>query len=122
MVSLKKYIPGYVTATTVISLGGFLNGFDTGSIGAVTEMEQFKSTIGDLSPILRGFTVSLIMLTGAFPSFFAGQLADKFGRLQIVMAGALLFVLGVLHCRVVRIICLCSLWDEACVDLDRDCG
>lgn len=57
-------------------------------------MEQFKSTIGDLSPLLRGFTVSLIMLTGAFPAFSAGQLADKFGRLQAVMSGALLFVIG----------------------------
>ncbi len=43
---------------------------------------------------MRGFTVSLIMLAGAFPAFFAGQLADRFGRLRITMAGALLFVVG----------------------------
>lgn len=68
--------------------------YDTGSIGAVTEMPYFEKTIGGLSPFLRGFTVSLIMLTGAVPSFFAGQLADRFGRLTIVSAGALVFVLG----------------------------
>ncbi|KAF2183656.1 general substrate transporter [Zopfia rhizophila CBS 207.26] len=68
--------------------------FDTGSIGAITEMKSFLETIGHLRPIMRGFTVSLIMLTGAFPSFFAGQLADRFGRLAIVMAGAIVFAVG----------------------------
>ncbi|KAH0360679.1 general substrate transporter, partial [Aureobasidium melanogenum] len=86
--------PGYVLSAVAISLGGFLNGYDTGSIGAVTEMAYFTSVIGELSPFLRGFTVSLIMLTGAFPSFFAGQLADRFGRLAIVAAGALVFTIG----------------------------
>ncbi|KAI4742699.1 general substrate transporter [Aureobasidium sp. EXF-12298] len=86
--------PGYVLSAVAISLGGFLNGYDTGSIGAVTEMPFFATSIGELTPFLRGFTVSLIMLTGAFPSFFAGQLADRFGRLAIVAAGALVFAIG----------------------------
>jgi MFS family permease len=68
--------------------------YDTGSIGAVTEMPFFATSIGELTPFLRGFTVSLIMLAGAFPSFFAGQLADRFGRLAIVAAGALVFAIG----------------------------
>lgn len=57
-------------------------------------MPSFTSTIGPLTPFLRGFTVSLIMLAGAVPSFFAGQLADRFGHLPVVAAGALVFVLG----------------------------
>ncbi|ORY16433.1 general substrate transporter [Clohesyomyces aquaticus] len=93
---LKKFTkpPGYVVASALVSLGGILNGFDTGSIGAITEMKSFLETIGHLTPLMRGFTVSLILLTGAFPSFFAGQLADRFGRLAIVMAGALIFTVG----------------------------
>lgn len=71
-----------------------LSSYDTGSIGAVTEMPFFTTSIGELSPFLRGFTVSLIMLTGAFPSFFAGQLADRFGGLVIVAVGALVFAIG----------------------------
>ncbi|KAI4719317.1 general substrate transporter [Aureobasidium sp. EXF-10727] len=86
--------PGYVLSAIAISLGGFLNGYDTGSVGAVTEMPYFATSIGELTPFLRGFTVSLIMLTGAFPSFFAGQLADRFGRLAIVAVGALVFAIG----------------------------
>ncbi|KAF2843780.1 general substrate transporter [Patellaria atrata CBS 101060] len=86
--------PGYVTASVVISIGGFLNGFDTGSIGPVTEMPHYLSLFGPLTPQMRGFTVSLIMLAGALPSVFAGQLADRFGRLHVVLMGALVFTLG----------------------------
>lgn len=68
--------------------------YDTGSIGAITLMPYFEKDIGPLSPIMRGFTVSLIMLAGAVPSFFAGQLADRFGRLSVVCAGSTVFLVG----------------------------
>lgn len=57
-------------------------------------MPYFEKTFGVLSPFMRGFTVSLIMLTGAAPAFLAGRLADRFGRNKVVMAGALIFALG----------------------------
>jgi MFS family permease len=48
---------------------------------------------------MRGFTVSLIMLCGAIPAMVAGQLADRFGRLRIIIAGAILCTIGcVLEC------------------------
>ncbi|MCJ1418776.1 hypothetical protein MMC32_005127 [Xylographa parallela] len=87
---------GYTLAASIISIGGLLNGYDTGCIGAVTTMPYFEMTFGVLSPTIRGFTVSLIMLMGAVPSFFSGQLADRFGHLRIVMVGALVFALGVI--------------------------
>ncbi|KAF7899004.1 uncharacterized protein EAF01_008217 [Botrytis porri] len=68
---------GYTIFASLISRSGFLNGYDTGSIGAITSMPSFTSKIGDLSPLLRGFTVSLIMMTGAMPSIFGGKLAEK---------------------------------------------
>ena len=86
---------GYTTASVLLSTGGLLNGLDTGSIGAVTSMHQFADSFGVLTPTMRGFTVSLIMLTGALPSFFTGQLADKFGRLSVSFIGALSFLVGV---------------------------
>ncbi|KAH0436169.1 hypothetical protein CcaCcLH18_04459 [Colletotrichum camelliae] len=91
-----KRIPKYVLASVAISLGGLANGLDTGSIGAITAMSQFKESIGNLSPFLVGFTVSLIMLTGAVPSVLTGYLADRFGRLKLNVAGAILFGIGVL--------------------------
>lgn len=87
-------IPKYIIASIATSLGGFLNGYDTGAIGGITAMPQFISTVGQLTPTIHGFTVSLIMLTGGIPSVFAGHLADRFGRLKVVMLGAVLFVLG----------------------------
>lgn len=89
-----KLAPNYVLASVTVSLGGLLNGYDTGSIGAVTTMSRFTQSIGPLSPSLLGFTVSLIMLTGAVPSVFAGQLADRFGRIKIILAGAVLLGIG----------------------------
>ncbi|KAF4553257.1 Sugar (and other) transporter-like protein 20 [Elsinoe fawcettii] len=86
--------PGYVIATCLISVAGWLNGYDTGSVGAVTEMPFFRQTFGHLTPFMHGLTVSMIMLTGAIPCFYAGQLADYLGRLRTIMIGALLFVGG----------------------------
>jgi MFS family permease len=57
-------------------------------------MPTFLYTFGHLSPTMRGFTVSTIMLAGALPSVFAGQLADRLGRLRVVIAGAIIFTIG----------------------------
>ncbi|KAK6202238.1 hypothetical protein LQW54_008951 [Pestalotiopsis sp. IQ-011] len=91
---MGKVIPKYVLASVAVSLGGLINGYDTGSVGAVMEMDQFTKTMGHLSPFLVGFSVSLIMLTGAVPSVFGGQLADSLGRLKVITLGAVLFGVG----------------------------
>lgn len=57
-------------------------------------MPQFEDDFGILSPALRGFIVSFLLLMGAVPAFVAGQLADRFGQLPVVMAGALVFTIG----------------------------
>jgi MFS family permease len=62
-------------------------------------MPSYTGTFGHLSPTMRGFTVSLIMLCGAIPATIAGYLADRFGRLRIMIAGAVLCTIGcVLEC------------------------
>lgn len=81
--------PGKESALTARS-----RSYDTGSVGAVTLMPYFEKDVGQLSPTMRGFTVSLIMLTGAVPSVFAGQLADRYGRLPLVCTGAAVFLVG----------------------------
>ena len=57
-------------------------------------MPYFESTFGVLSPTMRGFTVSSIMLMAALPSVFTGQLADHYGHLRVVMVGSLVFAVG----------------------------
>lgn len=57
-------------------------------------MPHFEHTMGVLTPVMRGFAVSLLLLMGAVPAIFAGQLADQYGQLRVVMAGASVFTLG----------------------------
>ena len=57
-------------------------------------MPYFELTIGTPTPAMRGFIVSFLMLMGAVPAFFAGQLADRYGQLNVVMVGSTLFTLG----------------------------
>lgn len=68
--------------------------YDTGSIGAVTTMPHFELTFGTPTPAMRGFIVSFLMLMGAVPAFFAGQLANRYGQLSVVMMGSTVFTLG----------------------------
>ena len=55
-------------------------------------MPHFEATIGILTPAMRGFVVSFLMLIGAVPAFFAGQLADRYGQLRVVMVGSTIFI------------------------------
>lgn len=89
-----KRIPKYMLASVAVSLGGLAMGCDTGAIGAIMAMPAFAVSMGRLSATLVGFTVSLIMLTGAIPSVFGGYLADRYGRLKVILSGAVLFGLG----------------------------
>ncbi|KAI2640889.1 putative MFS sugar transporter [Hypomontagnella submonticulosa] len=90
------FAPRYVMASVAMSLGGLLNGYDTGSIGAITHMQQFTESVGQLSSTMLGITVSMIMLTGTLPVIYAGHFAEKFGRITVVIPGALLFGIGAL--------------------------
>lgn len=86
--------PGYVVASILCSLGGFLFGHDTGIIGPVTVMESFTSYIGNPSPTIHGLLVSSILIPAAISSFFAGKLADRLGRTRGIGIGALIFGVG----------------------------
>lgn len=57
-------------------------------------MPAFQGAIAVLTPTMRGLTVSFLLLAGTVPSLFAGLLADRFGHLHIVLAGALFFTFG----------------------------
>ncbi|MCI2240047.1 sugar porter family MFS transporter [Paenibacillus sp. TRM 82003] len=77
-----------VLISVVAAIGGFLFGFDTavinGAVDAVTG--QFG-----LSATLSGFAVSCALLGAALGAWFAGGLADRFGRKIVMIIGAVLF-------------------------------
>src|SRR5271169_2241014 len=76
------------------SLAGLLYGLDTGSIGPITEMPQFRDSVGDFSDITQGIYVSSILLFAALSSFANGYLGDRFSRKYTILLGALLASLG----------------------------
>ena len=86
--------PQYVSASLIVSLGGLLNGLDTGTIGPVTNMPSFSDSFGILSSSLNGLVVSSILLPATVASLFAGALSDSLGRTRAVAIGALFFAIG----------------------------
>ncbi len=77
--------------TVIAALGGFLFGFDSGVINGTVKGIQaafHSSTVG------TGFSVASILLCCAVGAFFAGRLADNFGRRTIMIFSAILFIIS----------------------------
>lgn len=71
------------------ALGGFLFGFDTAVInGAVDAL----AGAFDLGPALQGFAVSSALLGCAVGAWFAGSLANRLGRIPVMVIAAVLFL------------------------------
>ena len=70
------------------AVGGFLFGFDSSVInGAVASIEnQFG-----LNAVVTGFVVAIALLGCALGAVLAGVLSDRWGRLRVMMIGAVLF-------------------------------
>ncbi|WP_052166825.1 sugar porter family MFS transporter [Microbacterium profundi] len=92
--SEKKSTSGRFSARVVgisiaAALGGFLFGFDTAVInGAVDAL----AGAFDLGPALQGFAVSSALLGCAVGAWFAGSLANKLGRIPVMVIAAVLFL------------------------------
>jgi MFS transporter, SP family, sugar:H+ symporter len=74
-----------VLIAAAAALGGFLFGFDTAVInGAVDAIRGFFG----LSAGATGFAVSCALLGSALGAWYAGRLADRFGRLRTMQVAA----------------------------------
>jgi DNA-directed RNA polymerase III subunit RPC2 len=68
---------------------------DTGIIGPVTDMKDFVAQFGgSQSATIHGLIVSSILVPAAISSFFAGFLADRFGRSKGISIGVFIFGVG----------------------------
>ena len=75
----------------VAAIGGFLFGFDTAVInGAVDAIEQTFGT----SSFVTGFVVAVALLGSAVGAWFAGAVADRYGRIRVMLLSALLFAIS----------------------------
>jgi sugar porter (SP) family MFS transporter len=88
---LKEYgMPFYLIAS-VAALGGLLFGYDTGVISsALLFVRQYLH----LSATAQGIVVSAVLAGAMVGAATAGSLSDRYGRRRIILAAALLFVLG----------------------------
>ena len=89
-----KYIWLYIVAI-VASLGGLLSGYDTGVISGAL---LFINETWVLPDTLQGFLVSSVLIGAVIGAATNGVLADIFGRKKIIMATAVIFILGSLMC------------------------
>lgn len=70
------------------AVGGFLFGFDSSVInGAVDSIQHDFS----LNSVVTGFVVAIALLGCAVGAIIAGNLADRFGRLRVMLLGAIMF-------------------------------
>ncbi len=89
-----KYIWLYVVAI-VASLGGLLSGYDTGVISGAL---LFINETWILPDTLQGFLVSSVLIGAVIGAATNGVLADMFGRKKIIMATAVIFIIGSIMC------------------------
>lgn len=96
MTSIDPTVERYDVARAVLlaavaALGGFLFGFDTAVInGAVLAIrETFR-----IGPGLTGFVVASALLGCAVGAWLAGRLADRIGRIRVMVLAGTLFLIS----------------------------
>ncbi|MGC5170727.1 sugar porter family MFS transporter [Micromonospora sp. DT81.3] len=80
-----------ILVSATAALGGFLFGYDTAVInGAVSAIgEQF-----DAGPVLLGFAVASALLGCAVGAWYAGRIADRYGRIRVMLIASALFIIS----------------------------
>lgn len=84
-------LPYILLLTAVAALGGLLFGYDTAVIAGAIDYLQEKFA---LSPGMKGWTTSNILLGCAVGAAFAGPLSDAFGRKRMLILAAVLFAVS----------------------------
>ncbi|ATD68498.1 MFS transporter [Luteimonas chenhongjianii] len=80
-----------IMISCVATIGGFLFGFDSGVInGTVDGLQRAFNS----DSVGTGFNVASMLLGCAVGAFFAGRLADVFGRRAALIAAAVLFLVS----------------------------
>ena len=80
-----------IIISCVATIGGFLFGFDSGVInGTVDGLRQAFNS----DSVGTGFNVASMLLGCAAGAFFAGRLADIYGRRSILIVSSILFLIS----------------------------
>jgi len=80
-----------IVISCIATLGGFLFGFDSGVINGT--VDGLRGAFNSDS-VGTGFNVASMLLGCAAGAYFAGRLADRFGRRSIMRIAAVLFIVS----------------------------
>ncbi|MEV0845122.1 sugar porter family MFS transporter [Streptomyces sp. NPDC049954] len=80
-----------VGVSIAAAVGGFLFGFDSSVINGAVDALGDHFHLGDF---LSGFVVSIALLACAVGAWYAGRLADSWGRRRVMLLGAAMFVIS----------------------------
>jgi len=88
---MKNYF--YIVVAVIAALSGILFGYDTGVIsGAILFIrDEFH-----LSAQMNGLVVSAVLFGALLGAIISGRLTDRFGRKRLLIADAIIFILGTL--------------------------
>ncbi len=90
--TVAQYNPGAaIMISAAAAVGGFLFGYDTSVINGT--VDALEVTFG-LSKVVLGFVVSSALLGCAVGAWFAGPLADRLGRVKVMLLAAALFIIS----------------------------
>ncbi|WP_419819438.1 sugar porter family MFS transporter [Glaciibacter flavus] len=84
--AMKRKVVGLAIAAAV---GGFLFGFDSSVVNGAVDAIQHGFA---LNAVVTGFVVAIALLGCALGAYLAGRLADRFGRLRVMLVGAIMFL------------------------------
>ena len=86
--AMRRKVIGLAIAAAV---GGFLFGFDSSVVnGAVDSIQKHFA----LNAFVTGFIVAIALLGCAAGAYIAGRLADRWGRLKVMLLGAVMFLVS----------------------------
>jgi len=86
----KKTNNNVLVWSLIVSLGGFLFGFDTAVISGV---EKHIQELFNLSSFMHGFTISSALIGTVTGALISGRPADRYGRKPILFLIAALYVM-----------------------------
>jgi sugar porter (SP) family MFS transporter len=89
----KRARHNVVMTAAIAGLGGLLFGYDTGIIASAL---LFVKKDFDLGSFEQGMVVSAVPVGAVFGAAIAGQAADRLGRRYVIIAAAVVFIVGAL--------------------------
>ncbi|MEP9393390.1 sugar porter family MFS transporter [Gordonia sp. VNQ95] len=99
----EQHTAKVIGVSIAAAVGGFLFGFDSSVInGAVSSIQDTF----ELSFLVNGFAVAIALLGCAVGAWFAGRLADVWGRKRVMLLGSILFVISAIGTAYTQ-----TLWD-----------